>query len=180
MHYRRAKTPGATYFFTLVTYQRQNLFHTPETIAYLRQVFRTVKDNHPFTIEAIVVLPNHLHCIWTLPPDDADFSKRWRLIKSTFSRMCPDSYKRYRNASRLHKQEQAIWQHRFWEHQIRDEHDLKQHVDYIHYNPVHHGLARYPKDWQHSSFHQYVKRGEYDANWGMEDRIEFKENIGYE
>jgi putative transposase len=180
MHYRRANTPGATYFFAVVTYQRQKLFHTPETIAYLRQAFRTVKANHPFTIEAIAVLPDHLHCIWTLPPNDADFSRRWRLIKSTFSRVCPGSYKQCRNNSRLHKQEQAIWQRRFWEHQIRDERDLNQHIDYIHYNPVHHGLVESPKDWQYSSFHQYVKRGEYDIDWGMENRIVFRENIAYE
>jgi putative transposase len=94
--------------------------------------------------------------------------------------VCPDSYKRCRNESRLHKQEQAIWQRRFWEHQIRDEHDLNHHIDYIHYNPVHHGLVKFPKDWQYSSFHQYVKRGECDIGWGMGDKIVFRESIGYE
>jgi putative transposase len=145
MQYRRAKTPGATYFFTLVTYQRQKLFLQPESIALLRQAFHQVKQIHPFDIEAIVVLPDHLHCIWVLPPEDADFSMRWRLIKSQFSRCCPNPYKQQRSASRINKGEQAIWQGRFWEHQIRDETDFAQHVDYIHYNPVKHRLVGTPK-----------------------------------
>ena len=180
MHYRRATTPGATYFFTVVTYQRQKLFHIPETVENLRNAFRTVKVTHPFTIEAIVVLPDHLHCIWTLPPGDADFSTRWRLIKTTFTRTCPTQYHRQRNLSRLHKKEQAIWQRRFWEHQIREESDLKQHIDYIHYNPVHHQLVQRPRDWQYSSFHQYVGRGAYDIDWGAKDAILLQETIGYE
>jgi putative transposase len=180
MHYRRATTPGATYFFTVVTYQRQKLFQAPETVEYLRHAFRTVKATHPFTIEAIVVLPDHLHCIWTLPPGDANFSTRWRLIKTTFSRACPDPYKHHRNQSRLHKKEQAIWQRRFWEHQIRDEQDLNQHIDYIHYNPVHHQLVKRPSDWQYSSFHRCVDRGECHVDWGTEDVLSFEERIGFE
>ncbi len=180
MHYRRATTPGATYFFTVVTYQRQRVFHVPETIDSLRQAFRTVKATHPFTIEAIVVLPDHLHCVWSLPPGDADFSTRWRLIKTTFTRACPERYKRQRNDSRLDKKEQAVWQRRFWEHQIRDEPDLKHHIDYIHYNPVHHQLVKHPKDWQYSSFHGYVNRGIYEVDWGAEDTILPKDTMRYE
>lgn len=94
MQYRRAKTPGATYFFTVVTYQRQKIFYHPTAIECLRQAFHTVKQKHPFTIEAIVVLPDHLHCLWTLPPNDAAFSTRWRLIKSEFTRHCPNQFRR--------------------------------------------------------------------------------------
>ncbi|MFY7802833.1 MAG: REP-associated tyrosine transposase [Limnoraphis robusta] len=180
MRYRRARTPGATYFFTIVTYQRQKLFHRPELVEYLREAFRTVQTNHPFTIDAIVVLPDHLHCIWTLPPEDANFSTRWRLIKTNFSRTCPQQYKRDPNQSRQRKQEQAIWQRRFWEHQIRDQQDLNQHIDYIHYNPVHHRLVHRVRYWPYSSFHRYVQRGDYDIDWGVEASISFESNIGYE
>ena len=178
MRYRRATTPGATYFFTVVTYQRQKLFHNPQNVSLLRNAFRTVKANHPFDIEAIVVLPDHLHCIWTLPPKDANFSTRWRLIKSTFSRLCPDKHKRQRSTSRLDKKEQAIWQRRFWEHQIRDDQDFRNHCDYIHYNPVHHQLVQSPKAWPYSSFNKYVKRGDYSIDWGSEGSLFFEQDMG--
>lgn len=177
MQYRRAKTPGATYFFTVVTYQRQLLFHTPETIDLLRNAFRNVKAKFPFTIDAIVVLPNHLHCIWTLPEGDADFSSRWRRIEGEFSRQCPEQYKRLRSASRLRKGEQAIWQRRFWEHQIRDEADFTHHVDYIHYNPVSHGLVTAPRNWLYSSFHRYVRDGAYSEDWGAEGKLIWGEKV---
>ncbi|MDV3350590.1 transposase [Leptothoe sp. LEGE 181152] len=93
MQYRRFRREGGTYFFTVVTYNRQQLFDTPEMVELLRESFRTVKQRHPFTIDAIVVLPDHLHCLWTLPKGDANFSTRWRLIKSEFSRHCPEQYK---------------------------------------------------------------------------------------
>lgn len=144
MQYRRAKTPGATYFFTVVTYNRQHLFKTDEIIQLLRQAFHTVKQRYPFEIDAIVLLPDHLHCLWTLPDADADFSTRWRLIKTYFSRYRPEDYKRQCSLARLKKKEQAIWQRRFWEHQIRDERDFRRHVDYIHYNPVSHQLVNAP------------------------------------
>lgn len=180
MQYRRAKTPGATYFFTLVTHQRQGIFHEPEMIALLRQAFRQIKQKHPFEIESIVILPDHLHCIWTLPLADANFSMRWQLIKGQFSRYCPERYKQPRSASRTRKGEQAVWQRRFWEHQIRDEIDFARHVDYIHYNPVRHQLVRKPQDWAYSSFHQYVANGTYAEDWGSDGRVEFPENVGKE
>lgn len=180
MQYRRAKTPGASYFFTVVTYQRQLLFHTPETIDLLRSAFRSVKAKFPFTIDAIVILPDHLHCIWTLPEGDADFSSRWRRIKGEFSRQCPERYKRLRSTSRLRKGEQAIWQRRFWEHQIRDEADFTHHVDYIHYNPVSHGLVTAPRDCLYSSFHRYVRDGAYSEDWGAEGKLVWDEKVGRE
>ena len=180
MEYRRAKTPGATYFFTAVTYQRQTIFDNTAMVDLLRGCFRLVKQRHPFVIDAMVVLQEHLHCIWTLPDGDADFSMRWRLIKSEFSRHCGEEYKRQRGASRIGKGEQAVWQRRFWEHQIRDERDFAQHVDYIHFNPVSHGLVMAPKDWKYSSFHRYVQDGSYPIDWGAGCDVQFPPNIGNE
>ncbi|MEG3967025.1 transposase [Microcoleus sp. T2B6] len=180
MQYRRLKTPGATYFFTIVTYQRQRLFSDPEMVELLRAAFRNVIGGFPFTIDAIVVLPDHLHCIWTLPDQDANFSTRWRSIKNYFSRNCPEQYKQTRSVSRLKKGEQAIWQRRFWEHQIRDEVDLANHVDYIHYNPVKHGLVAAPRDWEYSSFHRYVQDGSYSRDWGANVLIEWDNEVGQE
>jgi putative transposase len=180
MQYRRATSPGATYFFTLVTYDRQPLFKTDATIQILRQAFHTIKQRHPFDIDAIVVLPDHLHCIWTLPEGDADFSTRWRQIKADFSRHCPAEYKHQRSFARLKKQEQAIWQRRFWEHQIRDERDFTQHVDYIHYNPVKHQLVGAPRDWPYSSFHRYVEQGICPSDWDTDREIAISDTVGWE
>lgn len=180
MQYRRAKTAGGTYFFTLVTHKRRKILCEPDNIALLRDIFRSVKANHPFTIDAFVLLPDHLHCIWTLPKDEHDFSTRWRLIKSEFSRRCHPKYKQQPSESRLRKCDQAVWQRRFWEHQIRDELDFNQHVEYIHYNPVRHGLARSPNDWECSSFHRYVRDGLCDIRWGEGEDIRFGEGVGKE
>ncbi len=180
MQYRRAKIEGATYFFTVVTHNRRRFLTQPENIDLLRESFRYVMAKSPFTIDAISILPDHLHCIWTLPEGDADFSSRWRSIKSYFSRKCDVQYQGQISESRQKKQEKAIWQRRFWEHLIRDEEDYINHVDYIHYNPVRHGLVKAVKDWQYSSFHRYVKQGIYDENWGISENIIFDDNIGME
>jgi len=180
MQYRRAKTPGATYFFTLVTHQRQPMFADAAMVDLLRKCFRRVKLKHPFEIDAMVVLQEHLHCIWTLPKDDGNFSMRWRLIKGDFSRRCPDAHKQSRTDSRIRKGEQAVWQRRFWEHQIRDEPDFTQHVDYIHFNPVRHGLVMAPKDWPYSSFHRYVQDGCYPFDWGTQGDLQFPSDVGHE
>jgi len=180
MEYRRAKTPGATYFFTLITHHRCHILCELENINLLRAAFRYVMKKYPFKIDAIIILPDHLHCLWTLPENDADFSTRWRLIKSYFSRKSEHYYQGKINQSRQKKKEKGIWQRRFWEHQIMDDRDFVNHVEYIHYNPVHHGLVNAPKDWQYSSFHRYVEAGVYDVLWGAEERLMFDDNIGYE
>ena len=180
MQYRRARTAGGTYFFTLVTYNRRKFLCEPENIVLLRVAFRYVMARHPFKIEAIVVLPDHLHCIWTLPEGDSEFSTRWRLIKSYFTRKCDATYRGRVSISRERKGEQAVWQRRFWEHQIRDERDFVRHVEYIHYNPVKHGLVKAPREWPYSSFHRYVQKGIYDAAWGDGDEIVFPVGIGSE
>ena len=156
--YRRANVAGGTYFFTVVTHQRTPIFTTEERIEMLRQVIRKVMTTHPFEIDAMVVLPEHLHCIWRLPPDDADFSSRWREIKKATSRQIST----VTNA----RNERMVWQRRFWEHAIRDDADWRKHMDYIHYNPVKHGLVSSPGQWPWSSFGNAVAKGWYDVSWG--------------
>lgn len=160
--YRRNFVPGASYFFTVTLLDRSSSLLV-ERIIDLREVIRSVRAERPFTIDAIVVLPDHLHCVWTLPPDDADFSIRWREIKSRFSRRRPDGERR--TAGRIKKGERGVWQRRFWEHTLRDLHDVERHVDYIHYNPVKHGYVSRVVEWPYSSFHRSVSRGEYPADW---------------
>ena len=123
-------------------------------------------SRRPVRIDAIVVLPDHLHCIWSLPDGDDDFSTRWRQLKSAFSHRVPPGERR--SASRLAKGERGVWQRRFWEHALRDEADYRQHVDYIHYNPVKHGHVQHVRDWPHSSFHRFVQRGIYPPTWAGE------------
>jgi putative transposase len=178
--YRRAKTPGGTYFFTIVTYNRARFLCLPENIDLLRQSFRYVMTHHPFKTDAIVILPDHLHCIWTLPVDDADFSTRWRLIKSYFSHRCQAVDSAQVSISRARKQEKTVWQRRFWEHQIRDEIDYQRHVDYIHYNPVKHGLVKKPIDWEYTSFRRFVQAGFYAAEWGSDEEIALPSEVGQE
>ncbi|MBI5599842.1 MAG: transposase, partial [Deltaproteobacteria bacterium] len=144
------------------------------------EAFKRVIAERPFTIDAFVLLPDHIHCIWTLPENDNDFSTRWRLFKSFFTKGCRDELKGPQTDSMLKKGEQAVWQRRFWEHTIRDEDDFIRHTDYIHYNPVKHGLAESPKDWPHTSFHRYVDMGVYDREWGSGREMAFDECVGRE
>ena len=180
MKYRRARVEGGTYFFTVVTHRRRRFLCEPENVSHLREAFRYVMTRRPFKINAFVLLPDHLHCVWTLPVGDCNFSTRWRLVKSAFTRACDEAYRGAVSASRRRKGEQAVWQRRFWEHQIRDERDLIQHVEYIHYNPVKHGLVKAPKDWEYSSFHRYVSKGIYDQEWGSEGPVSFETGVGFE
>jgi len=163
-NYRRVIIPGGVFFFTLVTHNRAPVFTSDEPVDKLRQAFRKIRTNRPFHIDAIVVLPDHLHCIWRLPADDGDYSGRWREIKKAASRaIAPISDER---------SERGLWQRRFWEHAIRDEHDWRRHMDYIHYNPVKHDLARHPGDWPWSSFARCVAQGWYQASWGSTEPVD--------
>lgn len=180
MEYRRAKIEGGTFFFTVVTHNRREFLCNAENILLLRQAFREVMSKSPFIVDAIVILPNHIHCIWTLPPGDSDFSDRWRLIKNYFTHHCDIKYQGKISVSRQNKGEKAVWQRRFWEHQIQDEIDFIRHVDYIHYNPVKHGYVKAPKDWNYSSFILYVNKGIYDIDWGSGIEIQFSEDVGNE
>ena len=161
-NYRRSWKPGSKFFFTANLADRRNDLLI-QHVDLLREAFRAVWATHPFTIDAIVVLPEHVHAIWTLPPDDADYALRWRLIKTRFSRGLPDT--EARSASRVVKRERGIWQRRYWEHEIRDEHDMQRHVDYIHINPVKHGYVERASDWPHSSIHRYIAKGDLSTDW---------------
>lgn len=165
--YRRYRVEGGCYFFTVALYDRRQALLT-ENIDALRGAFSHVKRAHPFHIDAMVVLPEHLHCIWTLPAGDDDFSLRWRQIKAAFSRQLPAGERR--SASRTDKHERGIWQRRFWEHAIRDDDDFARHVDYIHFNPVKHGWVGSVADWPYSTFIRYVERGVYPSDWGGDYR----------
>lgn len=179
MQYRRARIKGGTFFFTVVTHNRRKILCEPENVDLLRSAFRLVMDKHPYQIDAFVLLPDHLHCIWTLPENDSDYSTRWRLIKSAFSRKCSlESLERI-SPSRQIKKEKAVWQRRFWEHTIRDENDFNRHVEYIHYNPVKHNLVNIPSQWPYSSFHKYVRNGICGSDWGA-NNIELDDNVGRE
>ncbi|WP_298256285.1 transposase [Bradyrhizobium sp.] len=160
--YRRNFVSGGSYFFTVNLADRRLSLLTAH-IEFLREAFRVTRQRHPFTINAIVVLPDHLHAIWTMPDGDADFATRWRLIKSAFSRSLSGGEPA--SASRAAKGERGIWQRRYWEHTISDENDFARHVDYIHINPVKHGLVGRVCDWEASSFHRYVKLGLYPIDW---------------
>ncbi len=171
MNYRRIYVPGGTYFFTVVTYNRRPIFSTPEAVEKLRHAFRYTLDRFPFTIVASVILPDHMHFIWTLLEESRDYSTRWRLIKSHFSRNWYSKRTISESESRQRKAEVDVWQRRFWEHMIRDEVDLSNHVEYIHYNPVKHGLVSSPADWEYSSFMKYVRDGMYASNWGGDGKV---------
>lgn len=170
MRYRRADVAGGTYFFTVNLAERKRTLLV-DHVDRLREAIRLVKKAHPFHIDAMVILPDHLHALWTLPEWDADFAMRWALIKAGFSRQLPGGERR--NKSRVSKGERGIWQRRYWEHLIRDDSNRARHVDYIHYNPVKHGYVQRVTDWPYSSFHRYVKRGLYSENWAgnvMDDK----------
>ncbi len=147
-------------------YRRAILCDEPVRTA-LRDAIKIVRSRHPFIIDAWVLLPDHLHAIWTLPPGDADFPMRWASIKRMVSMACADDYHRpdWLTASKTKHRVSTFWQRRYWEHQIREERDYERHCDYIHWNPVKHGLADHPGNWPYTSFHQFVKRGVYPRHW---------------
>lgn len=154
--YRRAYVPAATYFFTLVTRDRRPWLGTDLGRFALRQAMRATRNRRPFDILGIVVLPDHLHAIWSLPHGDHDFSAQWKSIKQR----CTNTMRRSGIGQR------SLWQPRFWEHVIRDDEDLRRHLDYIHYNPVKHGFCAAPVEWGANSFHRYVREGIYPPDWG--------------
>ncbi|MBX9773451.1 MAG: transposase [Xanthobacteraceae bacterium] len=162
-HYLRAKIEGGTFFFTVTLADRSSNLLVRE-IDLLRTAYRSVQAQLPFETIAICILPEHLHAIWCLPATDIDYPKRWNLIKGGFSRRLPASASR--SPSKVAKREKGIWQRRYWEHAIRDEQDLTRHIDYIHFNPVKHGLVSRVCDRPHSSFHRFVERGDLPLDWG--------------
>ena len=162
--YRRAWHPGGTYFFTVNALQRQGNDLLIRHIDALRDVVRQVRRAHPFQIHAWVVLPDHLHCVIELPPEDTDFALRWRLIKLGFSKRIPATERL--SSVRRARAERGLWQRRYWEHLIRDGRDFAAHMDYVHFNPVKHGHAGSVADWPYSTFHRLVAAGMYPLDWG--------------
>ncbi|WP_156863539.1 REP-associated tyrosine transposase [Casimicrobium huifangae] len=169
--YRRNFVAGGTYFFTVTLRDRRSPLLV-ERIEDLRAAYHRVRCERPFTTDAIVVLPDHLHCIWTLPPGDADYAGRWKAIKARFTSAC-------RRAGVALTRDDAgaydLWQRRYWEHTIRDERDFEGQVNYIQYNPVKHGHADTPGGWPHSSFHRYVRNGLLPPNWAVAPELDVPE-----
>ncbi len=163
--YRRFVT-GTTYFFTVVTHRRRPILCDDPVRLALRHAIERVRLRLPFTTDAMVLMPDHLHCIWTLPDDDANFSSRWMQIKHHVSYHCSKLYPLTMSESRTRRRTASIWQRRFWEHQIHDDIDMERHVDYIHFNPVKHGLVSTASDWPYSTFGRFVRSGLYPADWG--------------
>jgi putative transposase len=162
-NYIRSRVDGGTYFFTVNLLARDDNDLLVRHIDVLRDAVRRVRAEQPFEIVAWVVLPDHLHAIWTLPEGDDDYASRWQKIKSFFARALPKD--EYRNPSRVARNERGIWQRRFWEHTIRDERDLKNHIDYIHFNPVKHGLVARASDWPHSTIHAFITNDVIARDW---------------
>ena len=161
VQYRRNRVAGGTYFFTVTLWERKSATLI-DRIDDLRKAFRGVLKERPFRIDAMVVLPDHLHVVWTLPPGDADYAGRWRMIKSRFTHAVA---KAGIDLSHNAKGEFNLWQRRYWEHTVRDEKDFERHIDYIHYNPVKHGWVNQVHEWPHSTFHRYVRMGIYPKDW---------------
>jgi putative transposase len=165
-NYIRTFQPGGTFFLTLVTERRMPVFANEPPRRMLHEALARCLTLHHFVLAAIVLLPDHLHILMTLPKGDADFSVRITNIKSNFTRMylANDGVEETQSRSRRRQRSRGVWQRRFWEHTIRDLDDLNRHFDYIHYNPVKHGYATCPHAWPHSSFHRFVTDGRYDGN----------------
>ena len=161
--YRRNFVAGGSYFFTVALADRSSRLLT-DHIELLRQAVLETNTKMPFVLDAMVVLPEHLHCIWTLPPGDSDYPRRWKILKGIFSRHLPKVGQR--SNSLLAKGESGIWQRRHWEHTLRNEEDIHRHLDYIRYNPVKHGHASSVGEWPYSIFNRYVEKGMYPADWG--------------
>ena len=166
--YIRSNIAGGTFFFTVTLQDRRARWLT-DYADDLRQCVTDVRNRHSFEVDAMVVMPDHLHALWTLPVDDDNFATRWMLVKQAFTKRL-----RARGAldgssgqARRANGEVTLWQRRYWEHQIRNEDDYARHVDYIHFNPVKHGLVRRAIDWPHSSFHRFVRKGRLPADWGI-------------
>jgi len=170
-HYRRANITGSTYFFTVVSYRRQQILCDESIRHALRKAIKDTQHKYPFTIDAWVLMPDHLHCLWTLPEGDADFAKRWNRIKRQVSIDCGREYKKEKwlTASKKKHCESTLWQRRYWENRIRDQNDFNHHMDYIHYNPTKHGLCERPNLWPYSTLHRCMKEGAYPLDWAAPD-----------
>ena len=165
--------PGGTYFFTCVTCQRWPILTTDLGRQCLHEAITDVRDRHPFDLVAIVLIPDHWHTIWTLPPGDDRYPMRWQLIKQVFTKLwlAAGGDEQVQSVSRQLHGMRGVWQKRYWEHTVRDADDLERCIDYIHWNPRKHGLVARVCDWPWSSFQRFVAAGQYDINWGGTDPV---------
>jgi putative transposase len=166
--YRRARVPGGSFFFTVVTERRQRLLTDDLVRLALRRAIEVVRRERPFRIDGWVLLPDHMHTVWTMPADDGDYATRWRLIKARVTHQLGDAGRNraVMTARREAKRQGSLWQNRYWERLLRDEDDVRRHLDYLHFNPVKHGQVTRVEDWRWSSFHRYVADGVYPRDWG--------------
>ena len=176
MKYRRYFEPGGTYFFTLVTYNRQKILKDEKNINIFIHGHHIIQQKKPFEMITFCILPDHVHMLWKLPDNDDDYPGRIRLLKSYFSKHYT-GHESLKSASRIKKNERTIWQRRYWEHFIRSEKDLKHHTEYIFYNPVKHGYANSPSEWKYGNFMRYVKSGLYEKDWGSGIKLGYFKNI---
>jgi putative transposase len=165
--YRRSKLDGGLYFFTVTLADRSSDLLIRH-IDRLRRVYASVQNRYPFETVAICILPDHLHAIWSLPSGDRNYPLRWSLMKAGFTRGLDEPS--HRSKSKIARRERGLWQRRYWEHRIRDDADFERDVDYVHFNPVKHGLVSQVSDWPFSSFHRYVREGALSADWGGDVR----------
>jgi putative transposase len=167
VRFTRVFEPGGAYFFTLVTCRRRPIFSQPLARALLGNAFREVRSARPFQVDAMVLLPDHLHCIWFLPSGDSDFPTRWRKIKELFTKayVAAGGPEAEILSGEARKGLRGVWQPRYWEHALRDDTDRINHADYIHYNPVKHGHVLCPHAWDWSTFHRWVAAGLYELDW---------------
>ena len=166
--WRRVFEPGGTYCFTLVTERRAPIFADERSRAILRRALEATKARWPFEIVAIVLMPDHLHTLWSLPANDSAYPTRIGWIKKEFTKgwLASGGAEQALSASRLRQRRRGVLQRRFWEHAIRSERNLHRHLDYLHYNPVKHGYVGCPRDWPWSSFHRHCRAGVYTEDWG--------------
>ncbi len=187
VNYRRVRD-GNTFFFTVVTHQRQPILCLEENRKALKSIINEVRTKYPFSSEVWVLLPDHIHTIWRMPEGDSDYSKRWGLIKKEFTKaiQCRSGSARQidniekPDAARPARRDGDVWQKRFWEHMIRNEKDYAAHCDYIHYNPVKHGWAKAPGDWPYSTFRRFAEMGHYPLDWGVAKGPDIDDTIGHE
>lgn len=169
--YRRVYVSGGSYFFTLVTERRAPIFRDDTARTGLGVVLRHCRRRWPFRLDALVLLDDHLHAMWTLPEGDTRYSARWGWIKKEFTKawLTAGGEEQPCGLSRLRQRRRGVWQRRFWEHTLRDEEDYARHFDYLHYNPVKHGYVDRVADWPYSTFHRWVRQGVYPLGWGGEN-----------
>lgn len=167
-NYRRYFVPGGTYFFTLKTEHNHPLFERDEIVELFESVLGEAKSRWPFEVIAYAILPDHIHTLWSLPSGDTEYPTRWGWIKKEFTTryLSQGGTEEPISSARQLSGRKGVWQRHYWEHLIRDEEDFERHFDYIHWNPVKHHYVKAPRDWAHSSFHQWVNSGHYEINWG--------------